>query len=186
VWLAGVPVAGLVAGLLAFGGVAGAAPAQAGLVAALHMVNWNLSPSGGPLCLGITGGDSNAPAVQWTCDAGHPDQEWYEGAEYGTTGFYQLKNATGSGQCLGVAAASTAEGAQVVGWDCLPSHLDQYWYPLASCGDGAYEAWLNLGAWTAGKEYVFGVTGNSNAVGAPVILWQYQGACNNQYWTLPG
>jgi hypothetical protein len=214
-WLVSVSAAGLVAGLLAFGGVAGAAPAlaagppeshgavqpapvtaipveaQAQAVVPSLMENWNTSSSGGALCLGVTAGESNAPAVQWNCAPGHPDQEWSVGVEYGSTGFYQIQNELTSpedpeGQCLGVAGGVISEGAQVVGWDCDAGHPDQYWAPVAICDDGLFEAYENLAAAQDGEEYVVGVAGNSNAFGAAVVLWQYQGVCNNQFWTLPG
>jgi Ricin-type beta-trefoil lectin domain-like len=131
------------------------------------------------LCLGISGGADDAPAVQWYCLNGHPDQQWSTGAG-NSGGFYQLIN--NDGQCLGVAGGSTAQGAQVVGWKCLgTSHPDQYWfidhavpmcgpyYPIANYKSGRY----------------LGVAGGSTLAGAKVVIWNYQATCNNQFW-LPG
>jgi hypothetical protein len=205
VWLVSVPVAGLVAGMLALGGgVAGAAPALAAGQPGSHgavqpapvtaipvqapatglpyepLVNWNslVNPSGVSLCLGIIGGDVDAAAVQWSCD-GHDDQQWLESLEWGSSGYYELQNLTG--ECLGTSDAQTAEGTQVVGWICIASHPDQYWKPIAAC-NGTFLAWENLAAAKAGEQYVFGVAGNSYAVGAGIVLWRYQGVCNNQFW----
>jgi Ricin-type beta-trefoil lectin domain-like len=82
-----------------------------------------------------------------------------------------------------VAGGSTAPGARVVGWDCEgPSHPDQYWliftntictalgvqyYPIVNYKSGL----------------VLGVAGNSTATGAHIVIYKYQGRCNNQFWT---
>jgi len=124
------------------------------------IVNYN---SG--LCLGISGGADDAPAVQWNCES-VANQEWHVGAELGSTGYYQFVN--GDGQCLGIAGSSTSEGARAYGWTCN-GHHDQYWY---ATGGVAFN--YNSGD-------VLGVAGGSTAVGAAVVQWPFTGAAN-QYW----
>ena len=117
------------------------------------------------LCLGISGGADDAPAVQWTCET-VANQEWHWGSELGSTGYYQLVN--GDGQCLGV--AGTSEGARIYGWTCTGA-ANQYWDPV----DGKYGTVL----WDYNSGMVVGVAGT--AVGAPVVQWDFTGALN-QYW----
>lgn len=124
------------------------------------IVNYN---SG--LCLGISGGEDDAPAVQWTCGA-VSNQEWHQGAELGSTGYYQQIN--GDNECLGVAGESLSEGARVYGWTCN-GHPDQYW---AHDGDQFID-------WNS--SLLLGVAGGSTAVGAAVVQWPYTGALN-QFW----
>jgi Ricin-type beta-trefoil lectin domain-like len=133
-----------------------------------YLVNYNSH-----LCLGIAGGRANARAVQWNCN-NSANQAWHWGAEYGNSGYYQLAN--GDNQCLGILGGSTAVGAQVVGWSCLPGHRDQYWYmPGLTCNGDYPIANLKSGQ-------VVGVSGNSRSNGANVIQWPYQKKCNNQFW----
>jgi hypothetical protein len=136
-----------------------------------HIVNYHSH-----LCLGITGGQDNAPAVQWNCDysAGHPDQEWWASQAIAPGSPYtQIVNS--AGECLGIAGGSTAEGAKVVGWNCLGTP-DQYWETYATCS-GQYI----LINYKSGD--VLGVAGNSTAEGAPIVQWNYQSDCtNNQWW----
>ena len=131
--------------------IRGQAPATrsaASLPTSLPLINYNSNYSLINLCLGISGGNRNASAVQWGCN-GNPDQQWHFGAENSQfPGWYQLVNGTGAGQCLGVGGGSLSQGAQVVGWDCYgSSHLDQYWRPFnAWCSGigGAYTPFQNL------------------------------------------
>jgi len=126
------------------------------------------------LCLGISGGRDNAPAIQWRCD-GSPNQAWKWGSGYGDSGARQLVN--GGGECLGVLGGSTRIGAQIAGWTCVPAHQDQYWIPLGnSCG--GYYPIENLKS-----HQVIGVSGNSTAEGAHVVQWTDQHQCNNQFWS---
>lgn len=134
---------------------------------AFNLVNFN---SG--LCLGIDGGRIDADAVQWSCN-GAANQAWHWGSQWGTSGYYQLINA--SGACLGIINGSGQSGARIVGWSCLSGHPDQYWTPAGNCS--GYSAIFNLNS-----GLVVGVTGNSFNVGAAVIQYPYQGVCNNQFW----
>jgi hypothetical protein len=130
------------------------------------------------MCLGITGGETDVPAVLWTCN-GSADQTWHWGSEFSSTRIYfQLVN--GDNNCLGVQGGSTANDARIVGWHCLTGHPDQYWAPIAFCTDAAgiqYDAYQNLGS-----GLVIGVSGNSTARGAAIVQFTYQKVCNNQFW----
>ena len=82
----------------------------------------------------------------------------------------------------GIPEVNTGSAFQII--NCLgPDHPDQYWTPDGNqtglCG--AYSD-LDNGNDTG---YVLGVSGNSTAWGAPVIQWEPQGVCNNQYWYGP-
>ena len=140
-----------------------------------NIVNWNTQ---GAICLGISGGKTDAPAVVWTCNT-HADQLWRQGKEYGRTGYYQLVN--NHNQCLGVSGGSTKEGARVVSWTCLTGHKDQYWKwdTTRNCSYDylTYNTLDNLKS-----RYVLGIAGNSSKSGAAVVIWRYQGKCNNQFW----
>jgi Ricin-type beta-trefoil lectin domain len=151
-------------------GLAVATPAYAATTTPI--VNFN---SG--YCLGIAGGNDDAPAVQWTCD-GSANQSWTQGSEYGNTSYFQIVN--GDGQCLGVLGGSTDEGAPVYGWTCLgPGHPDQYWTVVKS-STHHYVYFVNLNS-----GLVLGVSGNSTTQGASVVQWANQNTPNNQLWTIP-
>jgi hypothetical protein len=187
--LASVSVLGLAGGML---GMAAAAPASAATTAShggrssdaisnstvtFYVVNFNSLNVGEKLCLGISGGKDDAPAVQWDCNDS-ANQTWHWGDELGDTGYYQLVN--GDDQCLGVAGGSDTEGADVVGWTCLGSgHPDQYWTL-----DDASEADNFYPIFNYHSGYVLGVAGNSYEVGASVVQWHFQDEPNNQYWEL--
>jgi hypothetical protein len=156
---------------------AAACPISEDCGSGFHLVNFH---SG--LCLGITSGLDDAPAVQWTCN-GNPDQLWHWGSplfpNVPDSDLFQLVN--GDGECLGVASGSENEGAQIVGWSCLgQAHRDQYWEPGGNSCGGQYTPLTN-----AKSGFVLGVTGNSPNVGASIVQWPFQGQCNNQYWWDP-
>jgi hypothetical protein len=138
-------------------------------------------------CLGTTNGGSNVNAIQWSCN-GNPDQQWHWGDTLGGyvidpngdfIAAYPLMNGNNN-QCLGVLGGSTKEGANVVAWSCN-GHDDQYWAldPLITCtkNGAAYNPFINL---NSGQ--VLGVSGNSTSNGASAVQWDYQNACNNQFW----
>jgi hypothetical protein len=126
-------------------------------------------------CLGISGGEDNATAIQWDCNKA-PDQTWHRGNEDGTSGYYQIIN--GDGECLGVYQISTTEGALVVGWQCLgTTHPDQYWAWDESSTDPGY---YYLVDYNSGQ--VVGVLDNSKALGASIVQWPNQHTPNNQLW----
>lgn len=171
-----------VAAVLALGGalaVAAQASAEPIGSSASPVVNYVSS-----LCLGISGGDDDAPAVQYTCN-GHPDQQWYEGAAYPSDPqFYQIVNA--DGECLGVAGGNTAPLARVVGWSCQgPSALNQYWVVVEGpTYVGACTTTATFTLTNAETGYDVGVVGNSLTVGAPLVMYPDQQECNNQQWLL--
>jgi hypothetical protein len=126
-------------------------------------------------CLGITGGEDDAPAVQWTCNAA-ANQGWKTGS-CNSAGWCQIVN--GDGECLGIAGGSASEGAQVVGWTCLGTgHPDQYWggIPINANWDFAFENYHS--------RMVLGVAGGSTAQGAAVVQWPFTNA-PNQWWYCP-
>jgi hypothetical protein len=126
-------------------------------------------------CLGIASGEDNTGSIQWDC-TGAVDQTWNLGQEDGTSGYYQLIN--GDGECLGVYDASTAAGADVVGWQCLGTgHPDQYWGWAQSAADPGYYYLVN---YNSGQ--VLGVWNNSAAEGAQIVQWPDQNTPNNQLW----
>jgi hypothetical protein len=142
-----------------------------------YIVNYNSLGIDEGLCLGITGGEDEKPAVQWTCNES-ANQTWHWGEELGTTGFWQLIN--GDGECLGVAGGSEDEGADIVGWTCLGTgHKDQYWTPDTTYD---YEGFLPI--FNYKSSYVVGVAGNSTAIGASVVQWHFEDELNNQFWEL--
>ena len=122
------------------------------------------------LCLGITGGEDDAPAVQWTCN-GSANQTWHWGSS-NAAGYTQLIN--GDGECLGVAGESTSEGARIYGWTCN-GHPDQYW--AVSPYDG-YDIFHDYHS-----GLVLGVAGGSTAVGAAVVQWASTLALNQLWYT---
>ena len=118
------------------------------------------------LCLGISGGKNDSPAVQWNCET-VANQEWHTGHELGNTPYFQIVN--NNNQCLGIAGSSTSAGARAYGWTCN-GHLDQYW----SADNSGVISNANSGM-------VLGVAGGSTAVGAAVVQWPFTGALN-QFW----
>jgi hypothetical protein len=141
------------------------------------------------MCLGIAANAYEGDAVQWKCN-GSTNQSWAYGAELGSTGFYQLVN--GNNSCLGILGGSTANGAQVVGWQCLATNpANQFWYwgdylaVVADCikanGD-VYTYYWPLNNWAVDGD-VAGVNRASTAEGADIVNWQYQTECNNQAWS---
>jgi hypothetical protein len=143
-----------------------------------NFYNYNSQAADRTLCLGISGGKDDAPAVQWTCN-GHPDQIWHLGLEWFNSPYYQLIN--NDHQCLGVADGSIAQGARVVGWTCQTGAPNQYW-AAGSTSCGSYHPYYNLGAVLDGANMVLGVSGNSLQAGASVVIWGFQARCNNQFW----
>jgi hypothetical protein len=143
-----------------------------------EIYNYNSGPAGVNLCLGISGNNADAEAVQWPCAT--DGQTWYAGASIspGYTQIYWVRD--GVHQCLGVAGGSTKPNAEVVGWSCLGTgHPDQYWFVDDSLLGGCpgFEYLIN---YKSGK--VLGIAGNSYKAGAEAVIYGAQGACNNQQW----
>lgn len=141
-----------------------------------HLFNYNSQYSSVGLCLGISDDNSNAPAIQWPCNT--VGQTWYYGAS-NSAGYSQIT--WGNHQCLGVAGGSTAPLAQVVGWDCEPSHPDQYWLMFTSVYCSALGShYYPIVNYKSGL--VLGVAGGSTATGAHIVIYPYQAVCNDQFW----
>jgi hypothetical protein len=146
-----------------------------GATAASAQTTSNIYNTNSSRCLGIAGNDAGI----WNCtDAGNADQAWYWRGTFitGPDGIVYGMIENKKGQCLGVAGGSTANGARIVGWTCLPSHHDQYWdydcVYLLDAGQGCVLANLNtpVNAYSYGGK-VAGVAGGSKSNGAAVVLW---------------
>lgn len=142
------------------------------------LINYNSKFTATGLCLGISGNNSNAPAIQWPCNT-VGQVGWTIGGS-NSAGYYQIEWKTG--QCLGVAGGSTSPGARVVSWDCGGlRHPDQYWLIFTStdctAGGKPYHPIVNYKS-----GLVIGVSGGSLATGAHIVIFPYQGVCNNQFW----
>src|SRR5215469_12098266 len=183
--VAGASVVVMAGGVLA--GAADAAPGSARLLAHVPAGatanTFELVNEHSHLCLGISGGLDNAPAVQFACN-GHPDQQWRWGSGNHSDGDYvQLIN--NDNECLGVAGGSTATDARVVGWQCLGSnHTDQYWF--ADSTDAAMDCYpLGGGVMflvNFHSDDAVGVLGNSTASDASVVQWSLQQQCICLAW----
>jgi len=96
-----------------------------------------LQNSNDGMCLGVLGASRAAGArvVQWACN-GSPDQTWAPAINAHPDGQHvgwQFTNAN-SGMCLGVWAASTAQGAVLVQWPCNASQDQEWTYNLSLRG----------------------------------------------------
>ena len=127
------------------------------------------------LCLGLQGGRSDVPAVQFTCEVA-ANQDWHWGSELGTTNYFQLKN--GDNQCLAVAAGSKARGAHIYGWRCLgTSHPDPYWANGADSSGTGNGIIINYHS-----QLVLGVAGASTKPGADIVQWSIKHTAD-QFWS---
>ncbi len=130
-------------------------------------------------CLGVSGDKNDEPSVLWKCN-GHKDQQWqWEGTGISYDGYTFMNLVNNNGSCLAVAGGVYTEGTDLYGWTCKGT-ADQDWAPYASCGD--FFALLNYNAYVHGYTYVAGVSGGDIADGTSIILFKFQGKCNNQFW----
>jgi len=149
-----------------------ARPATAAVTGYIHLESFHSLEDLGAQCLSTYLGLNDEAAVQFSCDNNNA-QQWALGGEWGSTGFYQLINK--NGQCLGVAGGSTAATASVVGWNCAPTHPDQYWGFYAIAG-GPYYALrdLNSGYFLTvyqGQVYNNAIIDQESYQGQPWQLW---------------
>jgi hypothetical protein len=170
-------------------GPAGSVPAQAAArsdasdpPSSYGLVNYEGGPDDDDYCLGVSGDENDQPSVLWQCN-GHADQRWqfenvYPDKSAGGYTFMNLVNNNGS--CLAVAGGAYAGGTDLYGWTCKGTN-DQFW-AVAGIICGAYAALLNYNAYEHGYFYVAGVSGGKIANGTNIVLWKYQGECNNQFW----
>jgi hypothetical protein len=149
-------------------------PAAASTTSYYYFPNYNDSNR----CLGI---NSSGDAGLWNCTFSG-DQQWLiNGSKTsGSDTYYQFKNQ--DNKCLGVTANSTSDDARIVGQDCDGTNDSQFWAILNSPCSGEFFPILNYRGAIDSKNDVVGVSGNSSANGAAVVLWSYQGVCNNQFW----
>lgn len=133
------------------------------------------------MCLGITGGNHNAPAVVWTCN-GAPDQRWHLGTAYPTASQYsQLKN--DNGDCLGVQGGSTAPNARIYAWTCQPGVPNQYWnFGPALCGGGQSVVDLGSGLVLSTAIESLADAPTNTPIGNAVVQELLSSHCNTQYW----
>jgi ricin-type beta-trefoil lectin protein len=151
-----------------------AIPASASDSPSSQIRNYMGYPTG--MCLGISKGADDSPAVLWPCN-GKANQDWHWGTEDPSNpGNWPLVN--GAGQCLGVNQGSTGQGAAIMGWDCN-GKPNQYWEPNGSNPEHAY---INIE--NEGSTLDVGVEGGDNAQGQPLVQWPWQDA-DNQYWATP-
>jgi hypothetical protein len=167
--------------LSALGGAAGSASASAG-VRPQTLFLGQLKNFASGLCLGISSGAIDGDAVQATC-VHHNDQEWTAGDPVGN-GFYRIYNK--NNQCLGVSAGETHNGAQVVATPCLGGHDDQLWFYTNNVSPQCDYPFFGPIFNDKATNKVIGVAGGSTATGAPIVIFDFQGQCNNQYWSHTG
>ncbi|MEU8712402.1 RICIN domain-containing protein [Streptomyces sp. NPDC048663] len=94
--------------------------------------------------------------------------------------WYTVTN-TSSGKCVDDTAGSTADGAAVQQWTCVPGSTNQQWQFQAT--DSGYYKVVSRNASNA----VWDVTGGTGAGnGAKIQLWAYGGGTNQQWKPVPG
>jgi hypothetical protein len=92
-------------------------------------------------------------------------------------GAYELFN-RGTGKCIGVNGGSTANGAQVIEWDCN-GNADQRWFWRATGTTQFGWPVYNLVNDKSGR--CMGINGGSTAQGAVAVQWDCNGN-NDQHW----
>jgi hypothetical protein len=81
-------------------------------------------------CLAVQGSANynGAPAFQYDCEWGWPDQRWWitpAGKDAYSTD-YTISNRN-TGKCLAVQASANFNGAPAFQYDCIPGYTDQHW-----------------------------------------------------------
>lgn len=115
-------------------------------------------------CLGVA--SSGDAQMDTTCANSRPNEDWTWGAEYGTSGYYQLINdgSDTAQSCLSVHDSGTGVGDDMTGYTCKgTSRPDQYW-KLIPNGDGQYTLenyHSHLYLYAAGSSVVQASAGNS-------------------------
>jgi hypothetical protein len=134
---------------------------------------WNLKSG---LCMGVEGGrtSNGSRVLQWNCN-GAPDQLWnvdFSGSDRQVVNY--LRSPSNQYACLGVSGGSTAQGAQLVVWQCDGSR-NQKWSAQGSSACGGHIL-VNQGS-----GQLISVEGGSTSNGAPVIQWPH-GSTPDQTW----
>jgi len=126
-------------------------------------------------CLGVLGGNmtNGTPIVQWPCN-GNPDQTWETQTINGGPGdpiWTQIVDSQDTSKCLGVAGEGTADGSNLVIWDCN-GNPDQLWFfqQAVPRSRGIPFGCYNIVNFNAAPK-VIGVQGASTAPGAQTVLW---------------
>jgi len=161
---------GIAFGILGIAVVPGASAKSNLAAGTITFVNQNVTR-----CLGIPG---NGKAGIYNCTY-VKDQAWNVVGTLTSNHITWAQLQNNKGQCLGVEGASVHEGARVVGETCNGSDNSQYWNNSrlnAVCGSG-FTPVINYAS-----GYVLGVSRNRKANGSSVVIWPYQGKCNNQFW----
>jgi hypothetical protein len=138
------------------------------------------------MCLGVLGGNmaNGTPVVTWACN-GHPDQQWqittYGGTPGSTsnfTSYTMLRNAQDPSKCLGVLGSATANGSNLVIWDC-DGTTDQNWLFFQEDAYGCY-AVQDLTPWPVIE--VMGVLGGNPSNGSQAVIWDFLPTHLDQFW----
>jgi len=164
-----------------------AVPPIAAAADPFNLANFLSTVIGRRICLGISGGVDEGPAIVFACNT-HPDQEWHFGNAFpGDAVYSQIIN--GNNDCLSLQGGNTATGTQLVARDCGPiidsnQHKDQFWFPTAVDCSG-YHPLLNLKATQAhnGTDFVAGTRNHGTANGTAVEIRKYENVCNDQFWS---
>jgi hypothetical protein len=132
-------------------------------------------------CLGVRAADmtNGTPIVQWQCD-GTPNQSWeietVQNFMIPGGNWTQIRNSQDPSKCLGVQAAATNDGANLVIWDCNSS-WDQQWTfvqdvaPTRGIPSGCFNI-ENANAFPK----VIGIFAASGADGAQAVIWDNLGS----------
>lgn len=142
----------------------------------------------GDECLGVAAHARDRQVLLQRCAPGSPSQDWHWGhASPDDKGFYQLV-ADGS-TCLRLADDSTAPGTGVVARRCGgQSDADQYWqwakgYPTCAKKSARYDLLVNLRAVESPTDAALVIGARAvGTVGEPIVLRQWVGSCNSEYW----
>jgi hypothetical protein len=122
-------------------------------------------------------------AVQSDCNIanGNKNELWHTSDTISVGGlpYYHIVN--NNNTCLGVQNGSTSAGARVVGWSCN-TNQDQYWAQYTSFYCPTLTGSIDYPIINLKSNDVLGVSGNSTADNANVVIWPYQDLCNNQFW----
>jgi hypothetical protein len=125
------------------------------------------------LCVDVTGGSaaSGAKLEQWTCLAGHANQQWMVTSK--GSGQYELRSVNNTAECMDVYKASLDSGAIVQQWSCN-NQPNQRW-TLKSLGNNQY----NVVSVNSGK--CLDVYQASTAAGSAIDQWSCNGHASQTF-----
>jgi len=147
---------------------------NAGADEAASYFQWKNADS--KLCMGVAGGRmvAGTKVIQWTCSATNSDQRWTALPLGDDNGYYLMRNKKDPSKCLAVPGRSGTPGVQLIIWPCNAANPDQLW-------NVSYIDVLGYGIYNKYSQLTIGVSGGSEANGAPVIQWYPSGA-EDQTW----